>query len=328
MEAEMSSSQLCRQFSLDEVLLATQNFDDALVVGKGGFGIVYKATISVENGATFIVAIKRLDSDSNQGPPEFWAEIDMLTKLRHCNLVSLVGTQHGVIHRDVKSSNILLDKEYDAKISDFGLSKIGPTNASHTYVNTLVRGTFGYLDPEYFLTGRLTKKSDVFAYRCLSSESKKRPTMTEILLALEHSVTLQNKFDSRVKPTTGMFSIARMIKWPFNSPEVNSAQSNRKLSTINEVTVVPVGSSLKEGNVDHSDGTPLGEMLDRLNHVPVAYALQESSVIEFAAIELNEGGLIPRLMTKGESAWRKVKIGRREHSDHRRFSWGKQRRRT
>ncbi|KAM0044887.1 putative protein kinase RLK-Pelle-CrRLK1L-1 family [Helianthus debilis subsp. tardiflorus] len=289
---------------------------------------------------TFIVAIKRLDSDSNQGAPEFWAEIEMLTNLRHCNLVSLIGycnensemilvyefmphgtlhdhlhryvtslswvqrlkisigaarglhylhtgtsTQHGVIHRDVKSSNILLDNEYGAKISDFGLSKIGPTNTSGAYVNTLVRGTFGYLDPEYFLTGRLTRKSDVFAFgvvlfellcgrpaldrsldkdecslakwahesiekgkvyeiidfniksqiipkslkefvmiadRCLSSESKRRPTMAEILVALERSLSLQNKFDSRVRPDASTMSFARLIKWPFISPEVNS----------------------------------------------------------------------------------------------------------
>ncbi|KAK1412838.1 hypothetical protein QVD17_34375 [Tagetes erecta] len=365
METEMSSVQLCRVFSLDEILSATQNFDEALVVGEGGFGKVYKGTINVENGDTFVVAIKRLDSRSNQGAPEFWAEIKMLTKLRHCNLVSLIGycndnsemiliyefmphgtldghlkkygssmswvqrlktsigaarglhylhtgtsTQHGVIHRDVKSSNILLDKDYVAKISDFGLSKIGPTNAQCTYVNTLVRGTFGYLDPEYFLTGRLTRKSDVFAFgvvlfellcgraaldrsldedecslvkwahesiekgkvyeiidsdiknqisrkclkvfvqiadRCLSSESRKRPTMAEILVALELTLTLQNKFDSRVKPTPGVLSV---IRWPFISPKVDSGQNDRKPSMINKDTIEH-SSSLKEDPLNH-----------------------------------------------------------------------------
>ncbi|XP_076907445.1 putative serine/threonine-protein kinase PBL22 [Bidens hawaiensis] len=402
MEAKMSplTAQLCRQFSLDEILSATQNFDDALVVGEGGFGKVYKATFNVENGETFTVAVKRLDSGSNQGAPEFWAEIEMLTKLRHCNLVSLIGycnddsemilvyefmpngtlddhlhrkgtnlswvqrlvisigaarglhylhtgtgTQHGVIHRDVKSSNILLDEDYAAKISDFGLSKIGPTNTSGAYVNTLVRGTFGYLDPEYFLTERLTRKSDVFAFgvvlfellcgraaldnnldddrcslakwahesiekgivneiidlniksqispkclkvyvqiadRCLNSESKKRPTMAEILAALELSLALQNKFESRLKSAPGIFSFARMIKWPFISPEVNSAHTDTKPSTINEDTIEHSSSS-KEA--------PSREMLDHLNHVAAQSKSLDKSNINHASLSKEHSDL-------------------------------------
>ncbi|KAL8252315.1 hypothetical protein R6Q59_036008 [Mikania micrantha] len=219
-EPSSSSSiqQSCRHFEFPEILIATENFDESLVIGSGGFGKVYKGNLTIETNIV-VAAIKRLDSMSNQGAAEFWAEIEMLSLLRHCNLVSLIGycnyeqemilvyeympnktlNDHlhelrtplswlqrlnicigagrglhylhtgtgiasGVIHRDVKSSNILLHESWAAKISDFGLSKIGQTNQPSTYVNTLIKGTFGYLDPNYYATGKLTRKSDVYAF--------------------------------------------------------------------------------------------------------------------------------------------------------------------
>ncbi|KAL1803878.1 hypothetical protein ACET3Z_032525 [Daucus carota] len=202
---------------------ATSNFHDELVIGKGGFGNVYKGTFEVGPTA---VAIKRLHSLSTQGPLEFRTEIEMLSKLRHSHLVTLIGycddgyemilvyefmpggtladhlykrvrqgdksvptlswvqrlkvcigaargldylhtgtgLQHRIIHRDVKTTNILLDENLAAKISDFGLSKISPANQADTFVSTLVKGTFGYLDPYYFQTHRLTRKSDVYSF--------------------------------------------------------------------------------------------------------------------------------------------------------------------
>ncbi|KAL7164125.1 hypothetical protein ACSBR2_040103 [Camellia fascicularis] len=82
------SEELCRWFSLAEVQSATNNFDDALVIGKGGFGKVYKGFI--DGGAT-TVAIKRSNAESKQGAAEFWTEIRMLSKLRHTHLVTLIG---------------------------------------------------------------------------------------------------------------------------------------------------------------------------------------------------------------------------------------------
>lgn len=80
--------QLCRCFTLHEILLATQNFNNKLVIGKGGFGNVYRGFI---NDGANTIAVKRLSSNSRQGAHEFKTEIEMLSKLRHNHLVSLIG---------------------------------------------------------------------------------------------------------------------------------------------------------------------------------------------------------------------------------------------
>ncbi|KAI5436275.1 hypothetical protein KIW84_022662 [Lathyrus oleraceus] len=200
-------------FFYKELQEATNNFNKARELGEGGFGTVYYGKL----GDGREVAVKRLFERSYRPVESFTNEIQILTRMRHRNLVSLYGctSRHSrelllvyeyipngtvnshlhdkkenqnsslpwdmrmkiaietagaltylhandVIHRDVKTSNILLDNSFCVKVADFGLSRLYPNDVTH--VSTAPRGTPGYVDPEYRLCYQLTSKSDVYSF--------------------------------------------------------------------------------------------------------------------------------------------------------------------
>ncbi|CAI9276030.1 unnamed protein product [Lactuca saligna] len=199
-------------FSCTELEDATKNFNPSKELGNGGFGAVYYGKL--QDGRE--VAVKRLYEHNYKRVQQFVNEVQILTGLRHPNLVVLYGCTsrqshelllvyeyitngtvadhlHGeianpsfltwplrmniaietaralvylhaseIIHRDVKTSNILLDHNFSAKVADFGLSRLLPNDVTH--VSTAPQGTPGYLDPQYHNRYQLTEKSDVYSF--------------------------------------------------------------------------------------------------------------------------------------------------------------------
>ncbi|KAG0619177.1 hypothetical protein M758_4G121800 [Ceratodon purpureus] len=204
------------RFTLAQVMAATKN--NAKMLGRGGFGPVYYGRLATGQE----VAVKVSAKGSEQGYEEFINEIELLTRVHHKNLVSLVGycdegenlmllyefmpkgtvqehlyglgaksrssfldwktrlqialnSAQGleylhvgcnpvIFHRDVKSNNILLNNKLLAKVADFGLSKSTDLKDNVTHMSTMVKGTIGYLDPEYYMSQKLTDKSDVYSF--------------------------------------------------------------------------------------------------------------------------------------------------------------------
>ncbi|KAH6758939.1 Protein kinase superfamily protein [Perilla frutescens var. frutescens] len=207
-------------YTLRELEKSTNGFADENVIGEGGYGIVYKGVLE-DNSK---VAVKNLLNNRGQAEREFKVEVEAIGRVRHKNLVRLLGYcaegthrmlvydyvnngnleqwLHGdvgpcspltweirmniilgaakgltylheclepkVVHRDIKSSNILLDRQWNAKVSDFGLAKL--IGSEKSYITTRVMGTFGYVAPEYASTGMLNERSDVYSFGILIME--------------------------------------------------------------------------------------------------------------------------------------------------------------
>lgn len=201
-----------RRFSYQSLIVATNNFSDERKLGEGGFGCVYRGYLT---DLDIPIAVKKISRASKQGKKEYLTEVKIISRLRHRNLVQLIGWCHDqgqfllayefmpngsldvhlfgkkgslvwavrykitlglasallylheeweqcVVHRDIKSSNIMLDSSFNVKLGDFGLARLmdhelGPQT-------TGLAGTFGYLAPEYVTTGKASKESDIYSF--------------------------------------------------------------------------------------------------------------------------------------------------------------------
>ena len=216
-----------KDLSLAEIFKATDNFNQANIIGCGGFGLVYKATLA--DGTK--LAIKKLSGDLGLMEREFKAEVEALSTAQHENLVSLQGycvhdgcrlliysyMENGsldfwlhekpdgpsqldwptrlkilqgascglaymhqicdphIVHRDIKSSNILLDEKFEAHVADFGLSRL--ILPYQTHVTTELVGTLGYIPPEYGQAWVATLRGDMYSFGVVMLEllTGKRP---------------------------------------------------------------------------------------------------------------------------------------------------------
>ncbi|KAG8368540.1 hypothetical protein BUALT_Bualt15G0056200 [Buddleja alternifolia] len=207
-----------KKFSYKTLAKATNKFSQQEKLGEGGFGGVYKGLLKEIDS---YVAVKRVSRGSRQGIKEYASEVRIISRLRHRNLVQLLGWCHEkkelllvyefmpngsldshlfkgrsllswgvrfkiaqgiasallylheeweqcVVHRDIKSSNIMLDSNFNAKLGDFGLARlVDHEKGSQT---TVLAGTMGYMAPECAITGKASKETDVFSFGVVALE--------------------------------------------------------------------------------------------------------------------------------------------------------------
>ncbi|CAO2182536.1 unnamed protein product [Urochloa humidicola] len=288
-----------RYFPFEELKKCTNNFSETKEIGSGGYGKVYKGTLA--NGQ--IAAIKRAQQGSMQGAAEFKNEIELLSRVHHKNLVSLmgfcyeqgeqmlvyeyipygtlrenlmgkggvsldwkkrlriaIGSAKGlaylheladppIIHRDIKSTNILLDESLNAKVADFGLSKlVSDTQKGH--VSTQVKGTLGYLDPEYYMTQQLSEKSDVYSFGVVLLElitarqpiEKGKYIVREIRTAIDQYdqeyYGLKGLIDPKIRDSAKLIGFRRFVQLAMECVEESAVDRPTMNDVVKELEII------------------------------------------------------------------------------------------
>ncbi|CAN7082371.1 unnamed protein product [Brassica oleracea var. botrytis] len=189
-------------------------------------------------------------------------------------LAFLHGLPREVIYRDFKASNILLDSNYDARLSDFGLAKLGPS-PEKSHVTTRIMGTYGYAAPEYMATGHLYVKSDVYAFGVvlleimtgLRAHNTKRPNGQESLvdwlrpdLLSKHGVKhimdegIKGQYSSKVAAEMARITLSCIELDPKKRPPMKEVVD--VLENIQRINVVPDRSSTKPAVASSSRSSP------------------------------------------------------------------------
>ncbi|XP_065875554.1 lysM domain receptor-like kinase 3 [Euphorbia lathyris] len=282
-------------YTLEEIEESTNNFDETRKIGAGGYGSVYFGVMGRQE-----VAIKKMKSNKSK---EFLAELKVLCKIHHINVVELLGyasgddhlylvyehiqngslsdhlhdpllqgyqplswtartqiavdaargieyihdqTKKQYVHRDIKTSNILLDEGLRAKVADFGLAKLVERTNDEDLIATRLVGTPGYLPPESVKELQVTTKTDVFAFGVVLAElitgqralvrDNWEPTKLRSLITVVYKIfqdedpetALENTIDRNLRgsfPMDDVYKMAEIAEWclsedPIKRPEM------------------------------------------------------------------------------------------------------------
>ncbi|XP_024174100.1 lysM domain receptor-like kinase 3 [Rosa chinensis] len=297
-------------YTMEEIKEATNNFDDTRKIGEGGYGCVYFAIIGEVK-----VAIKNMRSTRTK---EFFAELKVLCKIHHNNVVELLGyasgsehlclvyefvqngslndhlhdpllkgrqplswtaraqialdTARGIeyihdhtkkryVHRDIKTSNILLDEGLRAKVADFGLARLVERSNEEDIVATRVVGTPGYIPPESVRELQMTAKGDVYAFGVVigelitgqraivrdNREPKRMKSLVSVLLEVfqdnDPEIALEAKIDGNLKgsyPMEEVYKMGEIARWCSSEDPVNRPEMHEIVQSLSQILMYSI----------------------------------------------------------------------------------------